>query len=101
MSVHPSAHNINRPTCTMKLAIHPYSSRTISPPSVCAVYICQIIGLIKSKRSGGGGRRHVTNTGEKKNAYRFLVEEPEARRPLGRIKHKWKGDMKMDVEGIA
>jgi hypothetical protein len=27
--------------------------------------------------------------GEKRNAYRFLVGEPEGKRPLGRPRRKW------------
>jgi hypothetical protein len=27
--------------------------------------------------------------GEKRNAYRLLVEKPEGRRPLGRLRRRW------------
>jgi hypothetical protein len=33
---------------------------------------------------------HVARIGEKRNAYRILVEKPEEKRPLGRPK-KWVG----------
>jgi hypothetical protein len=33
--------------------------------------------------------------GEKRNAYRILVEKPEVKRPLGRPRRRWE-DIKMD-----
>jgi hypothetical protein len=35
--------------------------------------------------------------GEKKNVYRLLVGRPEGRRPLGRPRHKWIHNIKMDI----
>jgi hypothetical protein len=34
--------------------------------------------------------------GAKKNAYRFLTEKPEARRPLGNPRHRWVDNIKID-----
>jgi hypothetical protein len=34
---------------------------------------------------------------ERRGAYRALVGKPERRRPLGRLRHRWKGSFKMDV----
>jgi hypothetical protein len=31
----------------------------------------------------------------------FLIKEYEGHRPLGRYGHKWKGNIKMDLEGIG
>jgi hypothetical protein len=39
--------------------------------------------------------------GEKKNAYRILVEKPEVKRPLGRPRHRWVDNIKMDVREIG
>jgi hypothetical protein len=36
-------------------------------------------------------------SGEKRNAYRILVEEPEGKRPLGRPKHRWVDNIKQDL----
>jgi hypothetical protein len=33
---------------------------------------------------------------EKRTAYRLLVEKPEGKRPLGRPKHRWVDNIKMD-----
>jgi hypothetical protein len=38
--------------------------------------------------------------GEKRNAFRVLVENPEGRRPKGRRKLKWEYDIKKDIRGI-
>jgi hypothetical protein len=34
--------------------------------------------------------------GEKKNVYRLLVGKPEGKRPLGRTRHRWIYNLKMD-----
>jgi hypothetical protein len=41
-----------------------------------------IIRMMKSRRMRWEG--HVARMGEKRNAYRILVGEPEGKRPLGR-----------------
>jgi hypothetical protein len=35
--------------------------------------------------------------GEKINVYRLLVGKPEGRRPLGRPRHRWVDNTKMDL----
>jgi hypothetical protein len=35
--------------------------------------------------------------GEKINAYRILVGRPEGKRPLGRNRHRWWDNIKMDL----
>jgi hypothetical protein len=54
-----------------------------------------IIRLIKSRRTRWV--RHVARMGEKKNTYRILVGEPEGKRTLGRRKHWWVDNSKMDL----
>jgi hypothetical protein len=34
---------------------------------------------------------------EKRNACRILVGKPEGKRPLGRTRHKWMNNIKMDL----
>jgi hypothetical protein len=56
-----------------------------------------IIRMIKSRMMRWAG--HVERMGEeKKNAYRILVGKPEGKRPLGRPRRKWVGNIKMDVK---
>jgi hypothetical protein len=38
--------------------------------------------------------------GEKRNVYRLLVEKPERKRPLGRPRHRWMDNIKMDLSEI-
>jgi hypothetical protein len=35
--------------------------------------------------------------GEKRNAYRILVGKPQGKRPLGRLRRTWVGNIKMDL----
>jgi hypothetical protein len=35
--------------------------------------------------------------GEKRNACRILVGNPEGKRPLGRPRHRWLDNIKMDL----
>jgi hypothetical protein len=55
-----------------------------------------IVRVIKSKRMG-----YVARMGEKRNAYRILVGEPEGKRPLGRPRHRWVDNIKMDLREIG
>jgi hypothetical protein len=38
--------------------------------------------------------------GEKKNAYRILVGKLEGRSPLGRPRHRWEDNVRMDLRDI-
>jgi hypothetical protein len=39
--------------------------------------------------------------GEKRNVYRLLVGKPEGKRSLGRPRHRWIDDIKMDLLEIG
>jgi hypothetical protein len=39
--------------------------------------------------------------GEKRNAYRILVENPDGKRPLGRSPRSWADNIKMDLREIG
>jgi hypothetical protein len=58
-----------------------------------------IIRLIKSRRMRWAG--HVARMGEKRGAYRILMGRPEGRRPLGRPRHRWEDDIKMDLQEVG
>jgi len=40
---------------------------------------------------------HVVHMGERRSIYRVLVGKPEAKRPLGRPRHRWTDNIKMDL----
>jgi hypothetical protein len=44
---------------------------------------------------------HVTQTGEKRNAYGILVGKPEGKRPLGRWKCRLVDNIKMNLKEIG
>ena len=44
---------------------------------------------------------HVVNMGERRDVYRVLVGKPEGKRPLGRPRHRWEDDIKMDLQEVG
>ncbi|KAJ4444371.1 hypothetical protein ANN_06163 [Periplaneta americana] len=58
-----------------------------------------IIRNIKSRRLRWAG--HVARMGESRNAYRVLVGRPEGKRPLGRPRHRWEDNIKMDLREVG
>jgi hypothetical protein len=53
-----------------------------------------IIRIMKSKRMRWVG--HVARMGEKRDVCRLLVGKPEGKGPLGRPRHRWVDNIKMD-----
>jgi hypothetical protein len=39
--------------------------------------------------------------GEDRKVYKVLVQKPEGKRPLGRLKHRWEDGIKMDLREIG
>jgi hypothetical protein len=39
----------------------------------------------------------LVHMGENKNAYTILVRKPEGKRPIGRPRHTWEGNIKKDL----
>jgi hypothetical protein len=54
-----------------------------------------IVRVIKSRMMRWEG--HVACMGEVGGAYRVLVGRPEGKRPLGRPRHRWEDNIKMDL----
>jgi hypothetical protein len=50
-----------------------------------------VVRVIKSRRMRWAG--HVACMREGRGAYRVLVGEPEGKRPLGRPRHRWEGNI--------
>jgi len=38
--------------------------------------------------------------GEKRGVYNILVGKPERKRPLGRLRHRWEDNIKMDLQEV-
>jgi hypothetical protein len=51
--------------------------------------------VIKSKGVRWAGR--VAHMGERRGVYKDLVGKPEEKRPLGRPRHRWEDNIKMDL----
>jgi len=44
---------------------------------------------------------HVARMGEERVLYRFLVGKPEGKRPLGRPRHRWVDNIRMDLQEVG
>jgi hypothetical protein len=62
-------------------------------------YSPNIVRVIKSRRMRCAG--HVTRMGEGRGVNRVLVGRPEWKRPLGRPRHRWEENIKMDLREIG
>jgi len=58
-----------------------------------------IVRVIKSRRMRWVG--YVAHMGESRGVYRVLVGKPEGTRPLGRPRHRWENNIKMDLQEVG
>ena len=58
-----------------------------------------IVRVIKWRRMRWAG--HVASMGEEREVYRVLVGKPEGKRPLGRPRHRWADNIKMDLQEVG
>ena len=58
-----------------------------------------IVRMIKSRRMRWAG--HVARMGEERGAHRVLVGKPEGKRPLGRPRHRWVDNIRMDLQEVG
>jgi hypothetical protein len=58
-----------------------------------------IIWLLKQRRMRWVG--HVVCMGGRRAAYRVLVGNPEGKRLLGRPRHRWEDNIKMDLQDVG
>jgi hypothetical protein len=56
------------------------------------------VRVIKARKMRWAG--HVACMGEVRGAYNILVGRPEGKRPLGRPRHRWEDNIKMDLREI-
>jgi hypothetical protein len=57
-----------------------------------------IVRVVKSRQMRWAG--HVAHIGEDRGVYRVLVGKPEGKRPLGRPRHRWADNIKMDLQEV-
>jgi hypothetical protein len=62
-------------------------------------FLPNIVRMIKSRRMRLVGR--VACMGAKRGVYRVLVGQPEGKRPLGRPRHIWEDNIKMDLQEVG
>ena len=55
--------------------------------------------MVKSRRMRWTG--HVARMGQRRGLYRALVGKPEGMRPLGRPRHRWEDNIKMDLQEVG
>jgi hypothetical protein len=58
-----------------------------------------IIRVIKSRRMKWAG--HVARMGEGRSVYRVLVGRFEVKRLLGRLRHRWEDNIKLDLRALG
>jgi hypothetical protein len=58
-----------------------------------------VVWVKKSRRMRWAG--HVERMGEGIGVYRVLVGKPEGRRPLGRLRHRWENNIRMDLREVG
>jgi hypothetical protein len=55
--------------------------------------------MIKWRRMRWAG--HVACVGYRRGAYRVLVGKPEGKIPLGKHRHRWEGNIKMNFKEVG
>ena len=58
-----------------------------------------IVRVIKSRRMRWAG--HVARMEEGRSVHKVLVGKPEGKRPLGRPRHRWEDNIKMDLQEVG
>jgi hypothetical protein len=58
-----------------------------------------IVRVVKPRRMRWAG--HVARMGKDRDVHRVLVGKPEGKRPLGRSRHRWEDNIKMDLQKVG
>jgi len=62
-----------------------------------SLYSPNIFRVIKSRKMRGRGVWHYW---ERRSLYGVLVGRPQGKRQLGRSRHRWKGNIKMELQEV-
>jgi hypothetical protein len=68
--------------------LHNQELHDLYPPST-------LVRVMKSRKMGWAG--YVAH-GEERGVFRVLVGKPEGKRPLGRPRHRWEDNIKVDLQ---
>ena len=63
------------------------------------LYSPSIVQVIKLRRMRWMG--HVAHMGERRGIYRILVDKPEGKKPLGRLRRRWEDNIKVDLQEVV
>jgi hypothetical protein len=66
---------------------------------ICRLQLISLAGIISLNQMRWEG--HIARMGETRNAYRILVGKPEGKRPLGRPRHRWVDNIKIDLREVG
>jgi len=58
-----------------------------------------IMRVVKSRRMRWAG--HMARMGDGRGVHRILVGKPEGKSPLGRPRHRWEDNIKMDLRKVG
>jgi len=58
-----------------------------------------IVRVVKSRRMRWAG--HVARMGEDRDVHKVLVGKPEGKRTLGRPRHRWENNIKLDFQEVG
>jgi hypothetical protein len=58
-----------------------------------------IFWVIKSRKIRWAG--HVAHVVERRGVYWVLLGKPEGKRPLGRLRHRWEDNIKVDLQEVG
>ena len=62
----------------------------------CSLNIVRVTKLRRMRWAG-----YVARMGEGRGVYRVLVGKPDGKRPLGRPRHRWEDNIKMDLQEVG
>jgi hypothetical protein len=60
--------------------------------------LLNIVWVVKSRRMRWVG--HLAHMGEGRSVHRVLVGKPEGKRPVGRPRHRWEDNIKMELQEV-
>jgi len=62
----------------------------------CSPYVVRVIKLRRM-----GWAEQVAHMGERRDVYRVLVGKTKGKKPLGRPRHRWEDNVKMDLREVG